>query len=92
MDSLRGSDGRHAPSDEGRSGRIGPAGRARQGAPRAGGPEGHAPCGEGLTLASYKPSRLALTRALLDQATAAVFMELVAPDHARPGQTLDRQV
>lgn len=92
MGNLRGPDERHARTAEGRSGKIGSAGRAEPGAPRADGPGGHALRGEDLALASYRPSRLALTRALLDQATAAVFMELAAPGRARPGQTLDGQV
>lgn len=92
MGSLRDHDERHARAMPGRSGRAGAAWPAESGGPRADGPGGPALREEDLALASYRPCRLALTRELLKQATAAVFMELAAPSRSQPGQSLDEQV
>lgn len=89
MGSLRGLDERAV---VGRCGRIAAAGNAETGEPEAEGPGGHARRVEDLALDQYRPGRMALTLELLEQASAAVFMELVAPSRPQPGDILDRQV
>ncbi len=86
--SLRGLDDRAV---VGRYGRIA-AGDAETGDPEAVGPGGDARRVEDLVLDQYRPGRMALTLELLEQASAAVFMELAAPSRPQPGDILDRKV
>lgn len=88
MGSLRGSDERAV---VGRYGRHA-AGNAESGEPEAHGPGGDARRVENLVLDQYRPGRMALTLELLEQASAAVFMELASPSRPQPGDNLDRQV
>lgn len=98
--SLRGHGERFARSCMGRSGRTGRARPDEQHGTGADGSGGLARRVEDLALGRHKPGRLALTQALLEQATAAVFMELAGQGDqqgdqqggGRAGQVLDRRV